>query len=114
MEKVIKLSETEYEIFFDEKSYTVSFKMNKQIRKWLDEKCENFSDLIRKSLHEQIEYITERDLLTLDKLKGNQVVSVRLKESELQKLDEDAKKLGITRTDLILIKMGRVIANAIH
>jgi len=113
MEKVIKLSETEYEIFFDEPSYTISFKMNKQIRKSLDEKYKNFSEFLRKSLDEEIECITERDLLTLDKLKQSelQVVSFRLKQSELQKLDEEAKKFKVTRTDMILLKMGRVLNN---
>jgi hypothetical protein len=115
MEKVIKLSETEYEIRLDEPTHTISFKINKEFRKSLDNKYKNFSDLVRKSLAEQIECITERDLLTLNKLKGNQVASFRLKQSELQKLDKEAKRLKVTRTDLILMKLGRVvIANEVH
>jgi len=114
MEKVIKISKTEYEIIFDEPSYTISFKMNKQIRKSLEGKYKNFSELIRKSLAEQIECISERDLLTLARLKGNQVVTFRLKESELEKLDEEAKRLKVTRTDIILVKLAKVINNEIQ
>ena len=114
MDTVVKISETEYKIIFDEPSYTVSFKMNKKLRKSLDNKYKNFSDLVRKSLTEQIECINERDFLTLARLKGNQVVTFRLKESELEKLDEEAKRLGLTRSDLIIIKLGRVIANEVQ
>ena len=114
MEKVIKISDTEYRIIFYDPSHTISFKMNKQIRKSLEGKYKNFSELIRKSLAEQIECISERDLLTLARLKGNQVVSFRLKQSKLQKLDEEAKRLKVTRSDLILIKLGRAIFNEIH
>lgn len=114
METVVRISKTEYEIIFDEPTYTISFRMNKQIRKSLEGKYKNFSELIRKSLAEQIECISERDLLTLARLKGNQVVSFRLKQSKLQKLDEEAKRLKVTRSDLILIKLGRAIFNEIH
>jgi len=114
MEKVVKVSNTEYQIIFYEPSYTISFRMNKEIKKSLEDKYKNFSELIRKSLAEEIEYIKDSDLIALAKLKGNQVVTFRLKESELQKLDEEAKRLKATRTDIILLKLAKVINNEIQ
>ena len=114
MEKVVKVSNTEYQIIFYETSYTISFRMNKEIKKSLEDKYKNFSELIRKSLGHEIEYIKESDLIGLARVKGRQVVTFRLKQSELEKLDEEAKRLKMSRSDLILTKLWRVNANEIQ
>jgi len=107
MERVIKVDDTQF-ILEIEKTVTVSFKMNKEIRQKIKG---NISEIIRSALSMPI---TAEDLNSANNLKGVQVVSVRLPLTKVYELDRLANEMNVTRTDIILAKLAKVLSDEIQ
>jgi len=112
MERVIKVDDTQFILELD-KSVTVSFKMNREIRQKIKG---NISDLIRSAISIPI---TVEDVKRAENLKGRvkegfKVVSFRLQITKVEELDRLAKKMKVSRTDVILAKLAKVINNEIQ